>query len=774
MKEIESIIRYFFYNECKGDGKLFLNSINEIPFSVKKDTPVSLPQNIKMLLNQSTLSYKEDSDDLFAFYREYFFDSNKMDDLFYIFVFNNKIQVGLVDRNSLEKANNYCFKVRKHNIQSFMSRHPHIAQTLIKNKYYLSLSPSLFYSRGVTILKLLDLVKHKTNFQILSLLIESDTSYLYKIYPDIYKNHKEKFSIIPILKNAVGEYISDFYTILHREIEISKLAKKIPQNYKTLIDKTTFSYLNDIVILKKQKEYAHDFCPKISRYKTTEELNSALKLFLSNVSGWTIDIIENKLKELNIDYYIDNERIYASINDYETMTKIGSSQWCIATNIDDWHNYLVDEKYQYIVFDFKLPSNNPKSMVGYTALANGQILHAHDKNDAHFPLNDPKLQTKKINVNDFMENLQSKGHNFPETFHKTSLYYSFHELNEDLKTKILCKKENISSFLLNILDLQLFSNITFIFDILLYFIEKNELTEEEVITISDKFLNILITEINYKSSNAFITFSEIIDDKYNNIISKNSISRSFFQISKMLTTNSTLLREEVVEKFLRKYKGDYLWREFIIEKDLNYFILKFINNHKYNPVILRHFDELREKLVQYLLYSQMVPANIKNKYFEKLNSAEQLSILRYAINTESCIWSLKFINYKKFHNINILNLCNFNVDDLSIFMDNYASGDIYSSEFYSDLIDYALKYNLQLSNFDPKLINTPEFYDVFMKRGLISCSEAVKQMTCYRLEIDLVKDVLFKIKELSDDLSFRFYYQSLIEYYDKKSIKSIP
>jgi hypothetical protein len=191
-------------------------------------------------------------------------------------------------------------------------------------------------------------------------------------------------NVLDFIKNLDSEDMSDFAAHL---VEISRVAKIIKRmkddSTSHLITSETTNLITEVVRLDiTPSEFRASFSSKIKKYKTPEEFNAGLKKYINGWSGWSIESWENKLKNLNIkSTKVNEDTLLIETKSYEEMNKIGSTQWCIATNERHYLDYTKDYRRQFMLCDFNLDIEDPMSMIGVTVDMNGNPTAAHNKND---------------------------------------------------------------------------------------------------------------------------------------------------------------------------------------------------------------------------------------------------------------------------------------------------------------------------------------------------------------------------------------------------------
>jgi len=162
--------------------------------------------------------------------------------------------------------------------------------------------------------------------------------------------------------------------------------------------------------LKKNQELQDLFFSKVKRYKTLNEVINAAQSFLKAASNDNISKFMQSIQKTNLKFgemngveivYDENKILILEIKSFQASKELCSNtSWCIASSQHYWNSYVgSDENYnkQYAVYNFNLPPNDDKSIIGVTIGPNQQIKACHTKSDASFS-GQIKDYMKKINV----------------------------------------------------------------------------------------------------------------------------------------------------------------------------------------------------------------------------------------------------------------------------------------------------------------------------------------------------------------------------------------
>lgn len=196
------------------------------------------------------------------------------------------------------------------------------------------------------------------------------------------KNDYEGF-LKNLMDNKSMEAFDDAYTNMAEKQKFIQFAYSITsKKYKELYNDRSLEILQEIYNNKIDADQLQTYVgKKIAAFKTTEEFNKHLQLYLSKINGFDPDIIiENIEKEGATLVHYEDGILIAETTDYEQMSNLGSTSWCIVRDEYHYDNYATSNR-QYIVYDFNKESHDIYSMIGITLFTDGTYRNAHLKND---------------------------------------------------------------------------------------------------------------------------------------------------------------------------------------------------------------------------------------------------------------------------------------------------------------------------------------------------------------------------------------------------------
>lgn len=192
--------------------------------------------------------------------------------------------------------------------------------------------------------------------------------------------------------NRSLEEIDDVISNVSRAAKVRTYINSIASNkYKFLFDDDTYSIAREIYDLKISKEELQEYIgKKLAAFKTPEDFNQSLRLFLAKANGFEPDAVKNKAAQLEAPIVLETEScIILKIDNYTQSKMLGSQSWCIVRHEDYFDSYTKSAN-QYFIFDFSKQQDNSLSMIGITIDYDGAFSTAHIKNDDYISKNEVK------------------------------------------------------------------------------------------------------------------------------------------------------------------------------------------------------------------------------------------------------------------------------------------------------------------------------------------------------------------------------------------------
>lgn len=153
--------------------------------------------------------------------------------------------------------------------------------------------------------------------------------------------------------------------------EQKKFAKEMMSNDKKVMN-------TNIILKVAQKEDTSAFISKVSRYKTIEELKTALTIFSKDPIN-DRDKVSSVLKELKSEIITNTDKVViVRVDNYDDIVKLGSdTSWCIVKSSSTYDSYAKG-RYQFIIYNYNLDEYDPKFKIGFTLTREGGVYAAHD------------------------------------------------------------------------------------------------------------------------------------------------------------------------------------------------------------------------------------------------------------------------------------------------------------------------------------------------------------------------------------------------------------
>jgi hypothetical protein len=468
----------------------------------------------------------------------------------------------------LDEADAWFIELQKDSLKYISRKHPSIFKSMMKKRHDLS-PPEEAKQIYDNIMEISNIIKGKYKSEVLDFIINEDLKK--KVFLEFIKSKGTNANIHDLILGFNAETLYDLAQHLKEEQMVYTFINKVTsKKSKDLINKKSHSYIKEITRLGiTDKEFKASFSNKISKYKTKKELELGLQKYLQTLAGWSKNALFKKLEIHEIfPEEIYDDIIMFEVEDFKTMQKIGSSQWCIATDEVFFEQYVDKKEYtrQMMVLDFNRESDDPLSMIGVTIDVFGNHLNAHDKNDIN-------LLTGSRRNDVLMETIKQKTRKYNEIELTTKII-------ERINTSYLFFSENE-------LDIELFKELSS-----LQLINNSHFKKYEKGVIN--FLREL-NDVDISISKKTDCIKKIIDQTS---ISKNNISdvfkcieKSGIEVSKLIDFNSiravTLIKKErdsnLLNSFVEQYKGNKweLFADLMVSEfeDFNLKILKSLYEH---------------------------------------------------------------------------------------------------------------------------------------------------------------------------------------------------
>lgn len=169
------------------------------------------------------------------------------------------------------------------------------------------------------------------------------------------------------LKESISEFNTTQRHLLN-SCELSDRDKKALARFKLLSD-------------QKRKNVIR----KVSAVDNYEELIRHIKHATSTHFDWNKDSFMdfiNNVDGINFTIVFETDNVVIGrVGDFDTLSKLAKTvNWCISRNKTFWRRYDLDKDFaeQYMLFNFGLPEDDGKSIIGFTVIEGAYIKQAHD------------------------------------------------------------------------------------------------------------------------------------------------------------------------------------------------------------------------------------------------------------------------------------------------------------------------------------------------------------------------------------------------------------
>lgn len=216
-----------------------------------------------------------------------------------------------------------------------------------------------------------DLYIHPDN---LKLVREIDNYTLGDNTEDYYINIMNSLNLY---KNLFEELNDDLEKILIKNENRKFLNKFISNKYKHLVNNDTYK------LFSKLKDYSHQdiqsmLTSKLAAFKSPEELNKAILNLINKIGNDISAIAKSSGCEI---IYESEWDLVIYCPTFESIQKVGTSNWCIVRDKKYWDDYVPFGNKQYIVINKSYMETDPIYMIGVTIDDSGKISESFDQED---------------------------------------------------------------------------------------------------------------------------------------------------------------------------------------------------------------------------------------------------------------------------------------------------------------------------------------------------------------------------------------------------------
>lgn len=218
----------------------------------------------------------------------------------------------------------------------------------------------------------------RTTGQLENVLIVIDT---YLGNEQILKNMKLDLTVF---KEKSFEEIDDYMSALVGKHKLNQYANSILSNKtKHLLNDNSLESFKVLMDSGVSKSVIQNLIgKKLAAINTQEEFELYLNKVVDHVSGFSQDILMDKLNTHNIKAtYDENNVVVFEIDTFEQSQALGSPSWCISRSNYYFNDYKRDGNHQYFLYDFNRTEKDNQSMIGFTIKPDGSMRTQHSKND---------------------------------------------------------------------------------------------------------------------------------------------------------------------------------------------------------------------------------------------------------------------------------------------------------------------------------------------------------------------------------------------------------
>lgn len=204
----------------------------------------------------------------------------------------------------------------------------------------------------------------------------------------ILKNMKFDFTM---LRDSCFETFDDAMHAVVNKHKLIQYSNSILSNkYKNLVDDNVLASFKVLIESGVSKQSLQNIVgKKIAAMKSPEQLNEFLEKAISHFSGFSEEILIEKLNSLNITpVYNKNNQIVFEVNSFEESKILGSPSWCISRDVSYFESYTDEDCRQFFLYDFNKNEKDDESMIGFTLHKNGTLRTQHLKNDDYYYTDD--------------------------------------------------------------------------------------------------------------------------------------------------------------------------------------------------------------------------------------------------------------------------------------------------------------------------------------------------------------------------------------------------
>jgi hypothetical protein len=225
---------------------------------------------------------------------------------------------------------------------------------------------------------------------------------------DIAKAFKEACKDQKYSYRAYEHFDDSMAKIVHHH-QVKKFIHAIASNkYSHLYNDETYKLASEIYDLNLPDNSLQDYIgKKLAAFKTPEQFNEALGLFLESLNSFTMAATINKANTYGVDIISEyDNKLILKINNFEQSKIMGSSAWCISRTESYFHSYA-DDREQYFIYDFDKDTTDSTSLVGVTLETSGEYSVACYKDDTECEEDDPIVSYVQEEVYEYKAKIEA-------------------------------------------------------------------------------------------------------------------------------------------------------------------------------------------------------------------------------------------------------------------------------------------------------------------------------------------------------------------------------
>ena len=200
-----------------------------------------------------------------------------------------------------------------------------------------------------------------------------DLEELYKKINDL----KSRNTTIDISKLSYEKSLDKIISV-NNDLSVNGLISKFPSEQKKIAKVLINNKTNYNIFLKvSNKEDLQTFLSKVSRYKDSDSLLSAMKVFSKDPKN-SKEQVKELVNDIKSDIIFENDNILVvKVDSLSDINVLGSdTSWCILGS-GQWNSYTKG-RLQYILYDYTKDEFDPTFKIGFTLEKSGAIYAAHN------------------------------------------------------------------------------------------------------------------------------------------------------------------------------------------------------------------------------------------------------------------------------------------------------------------------------------------------------------------------------------------------------------